>query len=748
MKIKRILIFFLLFTLLYNNIAYSLSPSSRISELQRESRYRYISKEIEKAEHEGTLNFQILQKDIPGYGIDELKQMLAQLIYENIYLGKVSVPEEQELKLWEFCKDFDLDLEGIKPIDISSHVSEKAYLDGVEIAKLPDGEVKMYKINNRLILHLICALLDEYFVGLDYSVSHIPRVLGWNEKNYYYQLAEGDEGFDTYIEYDQEGNIVNPYASRTLYDKRALYLFDTFFSFSNDFADPEDARGSGKNAISDTRNLGNLDSIDNPFLPRTWKLIDFESKSGGYRTELPKFLSEHGEDIRQALGEEKYKLLTIAVKQLLLLKPSFRKYRFQKLFKKYQAEKIAEIFEEQRLGKIKILVNGIGVVGKRLVSALKVIGFDVCISDLDKEKVTACVREYNCKSVDVSKLNEVEFNLIIDTSPAGTGVDNWNNLYSQLPYTPKIIFQGGEDRNIPFGIRIESCNISAMGAILNPILERFSGLEIEDYYDRSKDESIGGLGEYEPYNHGAQFEEAYPEARGGVTKFNSYRRNGHIEGYHLHKTTIKGKGLTSKEVKELIQSYSVLVLDETLTNGIPFENIIEDLARFRKTQEIPLLFVRVANNEGGVTLEYAVPHRVNVVPDNIASIFSILGIDNSILHKRYQDNINKNKKRIEDFLYRSYTYLYPLRKIFNEYMDMWRIAHLDNSGKLAIGYLDISLLAKRIESELGWTFPEDRDECRRWITEIFKTLFGIRAEMPGTSVIELQHEKLEALRSA
>ena len=681
------------------------------------------------------------QVDNNDFQIDGLRQLVAVLIYESIYYDRavqlkigdenVVLPEELEIELWNFCKDFELDLEEIRLIDISSHVREEAHVHGVEVAEFEEGEISLYKIYDRLMYHLVSALLDEHLIGLDCSVSHIPRVLGRKGNRYYYQLAEGGEGFGRYIHCDQEGEVIDPYAGRRLNEYEMLGLFNRLLGVANDFDDPNDPGRASKNIIIDTSNITFRGMIDEGDDPRTWKLIDFEGGITGRREEFVAYFAENGEHLRQSLGAEKYQLLVLAVKQMLLINENYRKYRFQRLFKDYQREKLAEIFEEQQLGRIKILVNGAGVVGTRTVEALTALGFAVYVSDPDWNNIKWCVERYNCKYIRSENLEEEvkqqDFAVIIDASPDNQGKENWDDLYSQLSYLPKVIFQGEENSNF-----------TAMVALFCPILREFGGVAITDYYQRSMDfDDTCDEYQLDHYNLFKDYLSSYsPDLADSLDAFVSYRKGGDIPGYHIHQAVLQcaAAGFTAEKIKEQIansgNNFRILQIDENLTRGIPFNEIIRVLQARYQIEEKPLLIARISEGEkGAVVVEYAVPYRVNVVPDNMLAVFNVIGLDDSMFLRKYQANIFKMKHRVEEFLYHSYIYLRPLRNIIVKAInsgvrDWWRIGHINYKGEIVLSRHtgDIDWIADTMQEE-GWALPEDEEERRNIVREIIRQLF-------------------------
>ncbi|HEX6029528.1 MAG TPA: type II glyceraldehyde-3-phosphate dehydrogenase, partial [Nitrososphaeraceae archaeon] len=158
----------------------------------------------------------------------------------------------------------------------------------------------------------------------------------------------------------------------------------------------------------------------------------------------------------------------------------------------------------------KIFINGYGNIGRRLASALSL---DKEIQFVGIAKYTAdektkealenrfnvyvpkdIVNKFKEKNYDIAgTLTEAigESDLIIDAAKEGTGYDNKKNLYE--PMNKSAIFQGGEERHGDRSVaemihnsRVNydkalgrkyviqgSCNVSGMGRIIQPLLEKF-----------------------------------------------------------------------------------------------------------------------------------------------------------------------------------------------------------------------------------------------------------------------------------
>jgi len=158
----------------------------------------------------------------------------------------------------------------------------------------------------------------------------------------------------------------------------------------------------------------------------------------------------------------------------------------------------------------KVFVNGYGIIGSRLATAvskdksIKLIGIakyspDDKTGEAIKSGFNVYVpknssKEFRKNNFDISGSIEdaiLEADLVIDASSEGNGYKNKKKFY--LPAKKKAIFQGGEDRHgersvadIIHNSRVNyeqakkkdyviqgSCNVTGMGKIIQPLVERY-----------------------------------------------------------------------------------------------------------------------------------------------------------------------------------------------------------------------------------------------------------------------------------
>ncbi len=160
---------------------------------------------------------------------------------------------------------------------------------------------------------------------------------------------------------------------------------------------------------------------------------------------------------------------------------------------------------------LQVFINGYGIIGKRLATALskdesiKLTGIAKYSSDektgeaLSKgynifvpSELTEEFKNKNYKITGTIKEAIEQSDLIIDASAEGKGYQNKKKYY--LPLNKKAIFQGGEERHGEYSVadiihnsRVNydntkekeyaiqgSCNVTGMGRIIQPLLENFN----------------------------------------------------------------------------------------------------------------------------------------------------------------------------------------------------------------------------------------------------------------------------------
>lgn len=187
-----------------------------------------------------------------------------------------------------------------------------------------------YQGHDLFCKHLCARLLDELFLREGkYTKAHIPIPVGSFNGGYYYQFAEGTEGFPLEIMVD---NCRQP-VRREEWNIFAGLFNEFGFKVHNDIADASDGR-TGKNIIFLPWDIEKV--YDTAVLHADWKRIDFGAKSCAFDYE--KYLLEIAGK-RQELADE-YGLAVLAAqyyglhensKELEELVLRFREKRIQSL---------------------------------------------------------------------------------------------------------------------------------------------------------------------------------------------------------------------------------------------------------------------------------------------------------------------------------------------------------------------------------------------------------------------------------
>jgi len=158
--------------------------------------------------------------------------------------------------------------------------------------------------------NLTASILDNYFIKKDiYSTEHIPLPLGSFKGGYYYEFAEGSEGWPT--------TFINKDYNRTLIDIKENIVFINHmnsygFNIWGDTCDALDT-SSGKNVIFETWNAET--SLKFGELPSCWKRIDFGSRSCPFNYEtFKKRTKGKKSELESVIGTSLYKLLILAGK--------------------------------------------------------------------------------------------------------------------------------------------------------------------------------------------------------------------------------------------------------------------------------------------------------------------------------------------------------------------------------------------------------------------------------------------------
>jgi hypothetical protein len=161
--------------------------------------------------------------------------------------------------------------------------------------------------------HLVSYLIDKYYFSKEkYSTSHIPEPIGFSKKCYLYKYAEGSEGFSW--EYTSKDGSSAPVKLEEWADFVGLFN-GIGIRMNQDITDPDSGRVS-KNIILEYE----YEDFLKGELPKTWKRIDFGSRSitmgPEHKEMLQIFLKEKEDDLKKHLGW-KFELLRLGVKEMI-----------------------------------------------------------------------------------------------------------------------------------------------------------------------------------------------------------------------------------------------------------------------------------------------------------------------------------------------------------------------------------------------------------------------------------------------
>jgi len=105
-----------------------------------------------------------------------------------------------------------------------------------------------------------------------------------------------------------------------------------------------------------------------------------------------------------------------------------------------------------------------------------------------------------------------------------------------------------------------------------------------------------------------------------------------------------------------------------------------------------------------------------------------VGKELKVYLNRYKKNLEKNKYRIEKFLYNSFVYLFPIKDVVDSsvnrfWWDWWRIGRIDHNGEVVVD-VDSGTLEKIADGleALGHYLPADLSRiggARKIIKELF-----------------------------
>ncbi len=336
--------------------------------------------------------------------------------------------------------------------------------------------------------------------------------------------------------------------------------------------------------------------------------------------------------------------------------------------------------------KVKVLVMGYGVIGKRVADAIrkqddmKLVGIGDIASDW---RIRLAVR----KGLDIyaaldDKIGEMKekgipvrgsvsellrngaVDVVIDATPKKIGAKNKETLYTR--FGVKAIFEGGENADIAetsfvaqrnyseaLGkdyVRVVSCNTTAICRVLGGIHEKL-GIKkarltiIRRAVDVWESHKTGIMNTvvpelHVPSHHG-------PDARTVIKDLDivTMAFKGSHNLYHIHAAVLEMKNaVTREDVLSVLEEEPrvVLVRGEDGVKGLNsiFE-LARDLGRERgDLYEIPVWEDALTVNNNEVYMMWATPNESNVVPENIDAIRAMMMItDNALESIRKTDKV-------------------------------------------------------------------------------------------------------------
>lgn len=321
--------------------------------------------------------------------------------------------------------------------------------------------------------------------------------------------------------------------------------------------------------------------------------------------------------------------------------------------------------------KIKVGVNGYGVIGKRIADAIllqddmELVGVtartpDFRLFPLSKSGISlygvdgdACSKlmgnKLACKG-DLSNLLK-QVDVIIDATPKGIGAKN-KEKYDQ--FGVKSVFQGGEEHSLTGvsfvsevnysesqgkqSVRVVSCNTTAICRVTHPFVKA-QVLDVAhialarrgaDPVDSHEEGPLGTikLEEEIPSHQAPDAKTIIPELNIVTAAFSVSTTLG-----HLHVAFLRlNRELTKEEVIDLLKS-SPRVVAVRHKDGLVAENQLVELMRDMKRPRADMWEVAfwedslyVAGRD--ITFYYQVHNEAIVIPENIDAIRAISGIEN------------------------------------------------------------------------------------------------------------------------
>ncbi|MHC1600762.1 MAG: type II glyceraldehyde-3-phosphate dehydrogenase [Candidatus Nezhaarchaeales archaeon] len=334
--------------------------------------------------------------------------------------------------------------------------------------------------------------------------------------------------------------------------------------------------------------------------------------------------------------------------------------------------------------KVRVLVNGYGVIGKRVADAIarqddmELVGVSDVVADWRVKMAVKRGYKVYCSSpdrLDHMKKGGIEVeglitdvikdvDVVVDCTPAKIGAKN-KEIYAK--YGVKAVFEGGEahetagvsfvatcNYNESLGkqfTRVVSCNTTALCRVLNAVNKAYGIAKARavivrracDVWESHRSGVINTIVPelHVPSHHG-------PDVKTVLHDIDivTVAAKGSHNLYHMHFCIIEAKATPTREgvIKALEEEPRVVLVSGR--DGVEALNSIVELARDLgrprgDLYEIPVWEDSIAVNGNEIYLMWATPNESNVIPDNIDAIRAL-----TELEKDWRASVSKTDKNL------------------------------------------------------------------------------------------------------
>ncbi|RLF21755.1 MAG: type II glyceraldehyde-3-phosphate dehydrogenase [Thermoprotei archaeon] len=334
--------------------------------------------------------------------------------------------------------------------------------------------------------------------------------------------------------------------------------------------------------------------------------------------------------------------------------------------------------------KVRVLVNGYGVIGKRVADAvakqddMELVGVSDVVADWRVKLAMRKGYKVFCSSPDrleVMKKGGIEVeglltdiikdvDVVVDCTPAKIGAKN-KEMYEK--YGVKAVFEGGEKHETA-GVsfvatcnyeeslgkqftRVVSCNTTALCRVLNALKKAFGIVKARavivrracDVWESHRSGVINTVGPelHVPSHHGPDVKTVLHDV-----DIVTMAAKGSHNLYHMHFCVVQVGAKPSKEdvIKALEEEPRVVLVSGR--DGVEALNSIVELARDLgrprgDLYEIPVWEDSIAVLDGEVYLMWATPNESNVIPDNVDAIRAL-----TELEKDWRASVEKTDRNL------------------------------------------------------------------------------------------------------